>query len=143
MLVRVTRLHATIVPPLSWKTDGGESVQRWSKPTYAACAAAALPASCGRCPSMCLSLQVVAEVDAVLGDRAAPSLEDIKSLNYTRATLGESLRLYPQVRGVLRFFAPKDTLMRRVTGVAPQRRATASRCTSVFVVCCSGQSMLL
>ncbi len=41
-------------------------------------------------------LQVLAEVDAAIGDRA-PSIDDVKKLAYTRACLGESLRLYPQV----------------------------------------------
>lgn len=41
--------------------------------------------------------QVVEEVDRTVGDRN-PTLDDIKAMSYTRASLGESLRLYPQVR---------------------------------------------
>lgn len=44
-----------------------------------------------------LTTQVLAEVDRVVGDRA-PTIDEMKQLNYTRMVLGESLRLYPQVR---------------------------------------------
>ena len=36
-----------------------------------------------------------AELDAVLGDGRAPTAEDVPKLNYTRAVVDESMRLYP------------------------------------------------
>lgn len=36
-----------------------------------------------------------AEVDAVLGQREAPSMEDLDKLTYTRMVVAESMRLYP------------------------------------------------
>ncbi|KAF6259067.1 cytochrome P450 [Scenedesmus sp. NREL 46B-D3] len=53
--------------------------------------------------------RLLAEIDAVVGDRA-PGLEDIKALSYTRATLAESLRLYPQPPLLIRRALSEDTL---------------------------------
>lgn len=36
------------------------------------------------------------QIDAVLGDRCVPTLEDIQALDYTRLCLMEGLRLYPE-----------------------------------------------
>lgn len=53
-------------------------------------------------PPVCVCVsQIVSEVDSVIGDRT-PTIDDIKKLNYTRNTLAESLRLYPQVRVCVR-----------------------------------------
>lgn len=53
--------------------------------------------------------RLLAEIDAVIGDRD-PGLEDIKALSYTRATLAESLRLYPQPPLLIRRALSEDTL---------------------------------
>lgn len=54
-------------------------------------------------------MQVREEVDRVVGDRA-PTIDDIKSLPYLRATLGESLRMYPQPPILIRRALNEDTL---------------------------------
>jgi len=54
------------------------------------------PPSCSPSPGPLAPNQVVEEVDRVVGDRI-PTIDDTRALSYTRATLSESLRLYPQV----------------------------------------------
>nr|APW83734.1 cytochrome P450 carotenoid hydroxylase 97B [Dunaliella salina]APW83738.1 cytochrome P450 carotenoid hydroxylase 97B [Dunaliella salina] len=53
--------------------------------------------------------KVVEEVDRVVGDRM-PNLDDIRAMSYTRATLGESLRLYPQPPLLIRRALSEDKL---------------------------------
>ncbi|GLC47475.1 hypothetical protein PLESTF_000433500 [Pleodorina starrii] len=49
------------------------------------------------------------EIDGVVGDRV-PTLDDIKAMPYLRATLGESLRMYPQPPILIRRALSEDTL---------------------------------
>ncbi|GLC58319.1 hypothetical protein PLESTB_001346100 [Pleodorina starrii] len=49
------------------------------------------------------------EIDGVVGDRV-PTLDDIKAMPYLRATLGESLRMYPQPPILIRRALNEDTL---------------------------------
>uniref|UniRef100_A0ABQ7H4E3 Cytochrome P450 n=1 Tax=Dunaliella salina TaxID=3046 RepID=A0ABQ7H4E3_DUNSA len=53
--------------------------------------------------------KVVEEVDRVVGDKM-PSIDDIRAMSYTRATLGESLRLYPQPPLLIRRALSEDKL---------------------------------
>ncbi|KAF8062011.1 CYP97B2 [Scenedesmus sp. PABB004] len=53
--------------------------------------------------------KLLAEIDSVLGDRA-PGLDDMRALPYVRATLAESLRLYPQPPLLIRRALAADTL---------------------------------
>jgi len=53
--------------------------------------------------------KVLEEVDRVLGDRT-PSIDDFKSMPYIRATLAESLRLYPQPPLLIRRALAEDKL---------------------------------
>ncbi|MEW5302811.1 MAG: hypothetical protein WDW36_005557 [Sanguina aurantia] len=53
--------------------------------------------------------KVLAEVDSVVGDRT-PTLEDMRAMPYVRATIGESLRMYPQPPILIRRALNEDTL---------------------------------
>ncbi|GIL44064.1 hypothetical protein Vafri_1625 [Volvox africanus] len=53
--------------------------------------------------------RVLEEVDRVVGDRM-PTLENIKAMPYLRATLGESLRMYPQPPILIRRALGEDVL---------------------------------
>ena len=59
--------------------------------------------------------RAVAEVDAVLGDRA-PGFADAPALPYLRACLAESLRLYPQPPILIRRALGEDTLPAGLNG---------------------------
>lgn len=52
----------------------------------------------------------VAEVDAVLGDRSAPTLADYSNLRYVSRCVNESMRLYPHPPVLLRRAKVPDTL---------------------------------
>ncbi|GAX76234.1 hypothetical protein CEUSTIGMA_g3678.t1 [Chlamydomonas eustigma] len=54
--------------------------------------------------------KLLAEIDSVMGDLQAPTMEDLKKLNYVRASLAESLRLYPQPPILIRRALADDTL---------------------------------
>lgn len=53
--------------------------------------------------------RLLAEIDDVVGDRM-PGLDDIKAMPYLRATLAESLRMYPQPPLLIRRSLAPDTL---------------------------------
>jgi cytochrome P450 len=53
-----------------------------------------------------------AEVEAVLGDRGAPSAEDLPALPFTRAVVQEAMRLYPPVAILSRRALAPDRLRR-------------------------------
>jgi len=53
--------------------------------------------------------RLLREIDSVVGDRA-PGLEDIKAMPYLRATLAESLRMYPQPPILIRRSLAPDVL---------------------------------
>ena len=53
--------------------------------------------------------KLLAEIDAAIGDRT-PGLDDIKAMPYLRATLAESLRMFPQPPLLIRRSLAPDTL---------------------------------
>jgi cytochrome P450 len=53
--------------------------------------------------------KLLAEIDAAVGDRE-PSIDDLKAMPYVRATLAESLRMYPQPPLLIRRALAPDTL---------------------------------
>ncbi|GBF92821.1 cytochrome P450 chloroplastic [Raphidocelis subcapitata] len=53
--------------------------------------------------------RLLGEIDSVVGDRA-PGIDDIKAMPYLRATLAESLRMYPQPPLLIRRSLEPDTL---------------------------------
>ena len=59
---------------------------------------------------LALLAQARAEVDAVMGDRAAPSVEDFMALRYVMRCVNESMRLYPHPPVLLRRAQVADTL---------------------------------
>jgi hypothetical protein len=75
---------------LTWATRPGFNAVRALQVTYLPSSVCALGVG-WRC------WQVVAEVDSVVGPQRNPTLDDIRGMVYLRASLGESLRLYPQV----------------------------------------------
>lgn len=62
-------------------------------------------------------LQAQAEIDAVMGDRAMPSLEDYGNLKYVMRCLCESMRLYPHPPVLLRRALVEDKLPGRCRAV--------------------------
>ena len=58
-----------------------------------------------------------AEIKEVLGDNRAPTLEDIRALKYTRFTIAESLRMYPEPPILIRRCLQEDVLPRGGTDV--------------------------
>eukprot|EP00775_Hariotina_reticulata_P002604 gene2604-2906_t len=65
-----------------------------------------------------IEAKLLAEIDSVIGERT-PGLDDIKALNYTRAALAESLRMYPQPPLLIRRALAPDTLPPGLNG-APE-----------------------